>query len=235
MPLFLFFKGRLKDPLFYLSAILLSFWLLDTYLLIFVKHTPDQMLWWSRAGLGLSVVALLLRNNFLISTLFCALFIHESLWTVSFLSRLLFQTDKIQYTNYMFGSNFSPVLYMAGLFHLFLVPSLILAIIYTKKIHRWGWVGAALFGGIIMLLSYLVAEPARNLNCVLPDNHYQACHTYLGFFYNLGEAKLLNPYAGMLIIDILLTLFFFLPTGLATIWIGKKFGLKVSGFNFKTL
>ncbi len=224
-------SSKLNDPTFYLALGLLTFWILDTYLKIFVKHDPAQMLWWSSAGLGLSVLALFLRNSFLINSLFCALFFHELLWSSSYLSSLLFKTDSTYFAYYMFQPNYPKLNYFVGLFHLLLVPSLVFAIIKTKKIHKAGWIGATIFGFVILFLSYLFSDQTSNLNCIRPEFDLKACKIYLNYLYHLYYLNYVNNLSGIILVNLVYMIIFFIPANLILIWAGKKYHWQIVSFD----
>ena len=69
--------------------------------------TSKQLQWllsYSASGLLLTSIALLTENTVLIYSLFCALFVMESLWCIDFSYTLLFHRKLIGLTGYAFVS-----------------------------------------------------------------------------------------------------------------------------------
>lgn len=174
---------KARDPLFYIALILACFWIADTWEKIFILHSPARILWWSSMGLGLTVIGLVTRNIFLITSMFCMLFVTESLWTLSFLSNLFFRNDNFLFAQYAFGEKFPAWAFLITLFHLLIIPSLIFALIKLKRVSSYGWAGAYVFGLLVAYLAYFFPDQREDINCVRGE--IAGCKLYLQHLYFL--------------------------------------------------
>lgn len=217
------FKNKLYDPLFYLGLFLLLFWLSDTYLKIFFYKSPSLILWWSSAGLGVTTYALLRRNVLLVTAMFCALTINESLWIISFFSNLIFKTDTMDIATYMFISNYPLSLYIIGLFHLFVIPAIFCGLVLIKQIHKKGWLVAYFFSLIITLGVLFFPDSRENVNCVRPQ--YIGCQTFFGFLHT--SVYPISPFFAVLVATTLHAIFIFIPLNILLVKIAHKIQWKV--------
>ncbi|QQG44339.1 MAG: hypothetical protein HYW86_00250 [Candidatus Roizmanbacteria bacterium] len=213
-------KKKLKDPLFFISLITFAFWLADAYLKIFILKAPQRMLWYSATGLGLTTIALMTRNSFLITSMFCALVINESIWTISFISNFFLKADIVQVADYAFKASYSKFKFIVTSYHLFLVPALVAGLLVTKKIHRLGWLGAYFFASIVAVLAYILPDPfGENINCVRSEGvrMTESCKLYFSSFYN-G----FNDFPMIFIVTAILAYFVYLPINYLLLFLGKR-------------
>jgi|GEM_PF-6918512 len=177
--------GRILELV--LGILLLTFWIADSYIKTAIFHTPYRMLWYSSAGLFVTGIALLKRSSFLITSMFCALFFIEGVWTISFLSVIFLHKDIFSIASYAFNSQYSSKDFYITLFHLLLAPAVMLGVVRLNRIHQFGWVGAMIFTLFVAILSYLFVRNGQdNVNCVLNQT---SCVKYFSFFYKFGSPQ----------------------------------------------
>lgn len=186
-----------------LGIISLVYWFVDVFNNIFLLHDSSGSLWFSSVGNGMTGVALLTRNVFLLSSLFCALFVVELGWNIGFFSHLLFHKSFMGFTDYLFYENYTAKDFLITSYHIFIIPFLLIGILYQKRVHTKAWMGAVLFTGVISFLTYFIGGPQARVNCV---HSLQNCHTFLFFLEHVA-----NPLRTMLGI-IVMTILLFIPT-----------------------
>lgn len=210
------FNGKLKDPLFYIGLITLSYWIADTYLKIFILHAPNRMLWYSSAGLLITTIGLFKRSSFLLTAMFCALVINESIWTISFFSNLFFHKDITNVASYAFKQDYPIYKFIITTYHLTLVPAATIGLVTVRKIHRFGWLGSFCFVTFLALLAFLFPDPfGENVNCVARET-VGSCRLYFSYLYPLGQ------FWGMIAAFGSLTLVIYLPLNYLLLYISKK-------------
>ncbi|HZQ29974.1 MAG TPA: hypothetical protein VFA93_02770 [Patescibacteria group bacterium] len=134
-------KKWLKDPLFYLGVLMFLFWIADAVYKTFVLQAPLRTLWFSSAALGITTIALFTKSSFLITSMFSAVTITEGIWDVGFFSQLLFHKAIPGVATYAFASHYPKWEFFITLYHLFLVPVVIFALVKLKKFTDLdGWV-----------------------------------------------------------------------------------------------
>lgn len=175
---------KFKEPLFYLALILSGFWVADAYLKIFILHAPQRMLWYSSAGLFFVTIGLFKKNSFILTAMFCALAINESLWMISFFSTLFFGKNIGDVAAYAFKPNYPTRQFIITLHHLFLVPSSIIGLISIRKVHAYGWVGSFMFAIGLAFLTYFFPDPkGENINCMIKET-IGSCRLYFSYLYS---------------------------------------------------
>ena len=68
-------------------------------------------------GLYFTSIALITENIILIDTLFCALFVMESLWSIDFFYNLFFHNSLLKLANYAFIPGFSRINFLLTFYH----------------------------------------------------------------------------------------------------------------------
>lgn len=182
-------KPKIKDPLFYISLVTFGFWLADAYLKIFILGAPSRMLWYSAVGLFITTIGLFRRSSLLLTAMFCALAINESIWIFSLFSHLLFNADITHVTDYVFRPNYPRFQFFVTMYHLTLVPSLTIGLFTIRKVHRLGWVAAGLFALSLAILTYIFPDPkGENVNCIQRET-IGSCRLYFSHFYQLDNFR----------------------------------------------
>lgn len=211
--------------LFYLASIAASFWVADAILKSIILGAPRRMLWYCSIGLGLTAIALFRRSPFLLTTLFCLLLVSEGLWTVSFFSQLLTGVDINGVASYFFAPNYPWYQAAITLYHLILVPFLIVGIIKVGKIHPWGWLGAFIISYVLGFLAFIFPDQVENVNCVQRLTH-NLCEVFFSPFYGI-ENKLFMIFLGVANV----TIIFYIPINAALLLIARLRWFPARGSN----
>lgn len=203
---------RIKDPLFLLGMLSISFWILDSLNKIFILHKPYLMIWYSSVGLLLTAIGLIRKNSFLLSSMFCALLLIESMWLISFFTILIVHHPITPIANYAFAADFPRFEFFTTLYHILLVPSVVFALTLIKKVHPLGWLGAFIFATGVSLIALLITPNNDNVNCI-----YAPCEELFNHLYQYP-----NPWR-IFLATISLTFFVYLPLNIATLKLAKRF------------
>lgn len=129
------------------------------------KYGPSNYLWFSDIALIGGLLALWLENSLIASTVTVGVLLPETLWNLSFFSRLLTGIRISGMTDYMFESGRPLWLRALSLFHVPLTPVLL------WTVWRLGYDTRALpvmllLGWSVMALCYLRTDPRLNINWV---------------------------------------------------------------------
>src|SRR5258708_254359 len=193
----------MKDKsLIYLGLLLSFFWFADTFTKIFIYYQPLRTLWFSSAGLGITIIALFTKSSFLITSMISALSAIEGVWIIGFLSKLLFNKALPGVAEYAFRRGYPGWEFVITLYHLFLIPILLFAVFKTKRVHKLGWLGATVFTTIIAFATYFLADNKENINCIYKLDY---CQSFLKPLYQFDNPE--RIFIGILF----LTLILFMP------------------------
>jgi hypothetical protein len=117
-------------------------------------------------------IAILKRNRFWTTATLNWSLVPVSMWVIDFAGKLLFDTHVLGITEYMFvGPWWGRIL---SLQHLFTVPLLLYALHLLDSADERAWLGTAVHGAALWLISYFIITPDYNVNCV-----YEACQSWL--------------------------------------------------------
>lgn len=208
------FRMKRDKVLLILSLFTLGYWLLDVYNIIFLIQKPQFALWYSSAGLLFTSIALLSQNPILISIMFCTLFVGESVWTLDFLTKLFFDKDLLGMTNYLFDPAYTRKDFAMAMYHVFIPPVLLVAMIQIKKVFRYSWIGSTVYASTIALLTFFLVNPREDINCI---HQLSRCE---GLF-----ASILSyfPYPHRILVAVLfLVVVVYVPTNYVLLLITKK-------------
>lgn len=194
-----------------LGLIYISYWLLDFSKNAVLTHDYSWLLWYSSAGFLMTGIALIVQNTKLIYSMFCALFVVETVWIVDLFYVIFTHRTLIGFTKYMLSPSFHVNDLFFTLYHALIPIGLLIAILQTKKTYKYGWVGAMIFATSLAALTYLLTDPNSQVNCIHTANQ---CNTVFSFLYRIE-----NPYR-IIIALIGLTIFVFVPTNylLTNVW-----------------
>jgi hypothetical protein len=159
-----------------------------------------------------------MRNTFLLSSLFCALFVVETSWNIGFFSHVLFHKSFMGLTDYLFTGSYAFKDFLITTYHIVMLPFILTALFLQKAIHKKAWVGALLFTTGVILLTYLFAGPHDTTNCV---RNLHNCKAVLFFLENIS-----NPLRTILGITIM-TVAIFIPTNYMLVKLVKSFRYKI--------
>lgn len=132
-----------------------------------VHYGPAHFLWASDIALLAMVAALWRESRLLTSAVAVAVLLPELAWNLDFFIRLVagHGLTGLDATAYMF--NPAQPLWLRGLslFHVFL-PLLIVWMLCRLGYDRRAWLAATLVSWVVLPATYLIADPARNINWV---------------------------------------------------------------------
>ncbi|OIO70441.1 MAG: membrane-associated protein [Zetaproteobacteria bacterium CG12_big_fil_rev_8_21_14_0_65_55_1124] len=136
-----------------------------TVIIYWFKYGPGNYLWFSDLALILTVPALWLESPQLASMMLLAILLPELVWNISFFTGLLSGKPLGSLAAYMFEAD--KPLYLRGLslFHVFL-PVLLLYMVARLGYDEDALLWQSLLAWIVLPLSYLLTDPAENINWV---------------------------------------------------------------------
>ena len=130
-----------------------------------VQYGPKNFLWFSDIALIAAVAALWLESPLLASMMTLAVALPELAWTVGFFGRLIFGADVTGLASYMFDRAKPLYLRALSLFHVVL-PVLLVWMVWRLGYDRRAWAAQTALAMIVLPLTYLLTEPADNINWV---------------------------------------------------------------------
>lgn len=165
-----------------------------------MKVGPVNFLWVCDVANFLLLAALWLESPLVVSSQAVSVLLVQTAWMVDFFTRLLAGFHPIGGTEYMFNQAEPLWTRSLSLFHVF-VPLLLLWLVRRLGYDRRGWILQTAVAWLVLPLSFVVADPAKNLNWLwAPFGIEQTWMPPLAF---LGVAMLVYP------------LLLYLPTHLA--------------------
>lgn len=189
------------------------YWLFDFYQNALLPHNFSWILWYSSAGFLITGIALIIQNEPLIWSLFCALFAIEGSWTFDFIYGLIFHKSLLGFTGYIDFLNFDIKHYYSTFYHPLIPIGLLITMSCSRKIYKYSWLGATLFASILIFLTYLFVNPDNPVNCLFSSSE---CNTIFKFLY-----KIPDPYRTFIAL-LGLTSFVYIPTNYFLIRFKKK-------------
>ncbi|WP_126818951.1 membrane-associated protein [Aliidiomarina maris] len=153
-------------------------------------YGPQNFLWFSDVALFLLVPALWFKLRLIASSMAIAVLLPELFWTFDFLT-LSYLTP---IASYMFNSEIAlHIRFLSALFHLALPPVLIY-LLYRLGYDRRAIVVQPLISAVILILTYLFTDPARNINWAFGPGFVQSfTHPWL-YLFGLWLALLIVVY-----------------------------------------
>jgi len=132
-----------------------------------VHYGPVNFLWACDIALLVTVIALWRASRLLASMMAVAVLLPEFVWNLDFFPRLITGQDVIglDATGYMFNPQQSQPVRMLSLFHVFL-PLLLLWLVWRLGYHTRAGLATTALCWLVLPLSYLFTDPARNINWV---------------------------------------------------------------------
>lgn len=197
-----------------LGTIFIAYWLLDFFNNALLKHDYSWLLWYSAAGFLLTGIALVIQNNKLIYSLFCALFIVESIWIIDLFYVIASHKSLIGFAEYILSPGFHTKDLYFTLYHSLIPIGLLIAVLRIKKPYKYAWIGATIFASTLAVLTYFLTNPSTSqVNCLHSINQ---CHTVFSFLYKIN-----NPYRIFVALTGL-TVFVYIPTDYALFFFKKN-------------
>jgi hypothetical protein len=130
-----------------------------------VQHGVANFLWFSNIALLATLAALWLGNRLLASMMAVGALLPEIGWNVLFWGRLLFGLDDLGTVAYMFDPAIPLWVRLFSLYHVALPAALLWIVLragYDPRAFRW----QTLLAWVVLPVSFLVSEPAGNINLV---------------------------------------------------------------------
>ncbi len=124
--------------------------------------------WFCNHAMIIVGLAILKRNRFWLTAMLNWALIPVGLWIIDFLVRLLFGVHLFRITEYMFQRPWWQDL--LSLQHLVTVPLMLWAMYLLGRPHARAWLGTAIHGAVLWVISYFLISPDYNINCV-----YETC------------------------------------------------------------
>jgi len=130
-----------------------------------IRYGPANFLWFSDIALFATLAALWLGSRFLLSMMASGVLIFDTVWNLIFFPRLIFGAGPEGVVDYMFDPEISVFIRALSLFHV------ALPIIQLRALGKLGydvraWKYQAVLGWIILLLTYALSGPEKNINWV---------------------------------------------------------------------
>ena len=164
-------KGVLKKEaiLNFIGVIFLIIAINQFFVLFFIVKNPTYLIWFSDHVAFLLALGILMRKRILVTAELCIALIPEIIWSLDFLSKLIFNKYLFGVTGvaqYLFSSGVLVTKWqnLSSIQHLFIVP-LGLTALWIMKADKNGWKLAIIHGLIIWFLSLSIGQ-SYNLNCV---------------------------------------------------------------------
>ncbi len=193
----------------------LILWMVQAFYKIYYQNSFQNVFWISSLGYLLTIFSIYFKRSFLFSSMFCSIFFFECLWSFSLISQFLIGNNIYSITSYMFLPTTSYMDRIISLYHLFIIPTLIVGLYQFKKIHRYGWFGAFIFLLFLGYVAYFLPHGWSNINCVFSET-VGMCKVFFSFLYNYYRP------VGILLATILMLFFILIPTNILFIFILKK-------------
>jgi len=131
------------------------------------EYGPDNFLWGSDIALFLTLLALWTENRLLPSMMALAVLVPELAWCIDFVCRIIFGPEALPMhgTQYMFNSEIRLLVRGLSLFHI-LLPVLLVWLVRRLGYRRRALLYQTLLTWVVLLVTYLVADPSANINWV---------------------------------------------------------------------
>ncbi len=174
-------KAKKDRILNFLGILFLTAGIIRFIILIFTANWR-HFFWLSNHVLLLLGIGVLMRNRFLVTAELCIALVPETLWTLDFLSKILFDKYLFGVTKYVFeqGLNF---LTLSALQHLLIVPLGIIALWFLGVSDK-AWKYSFIHASLLWPAGFLAGQE-YNLNCI-----FRYCIVY---FENLENYMIAWP------------------------------------------
>jgi hypothetical protein len=145
----------------------------SAYLCVFIpvywqQLGPQNFLWFSDIALIVTVLALWRESRFLISMMAVSVLFWETLWNVDFFTRLIFGVHLfgLNATIYMFKPETLFIIKAISFSFHFFLPIILAWGMFQLGYDRRAWKAQTLLAWVVFPISYLVSDPAANINWV---------------------------------------------------------------------
>lgn len=132
-----------------------------------LSDTPYNLVWFCNHTAIILGLAFLFRSSFWVMAELSIGFIPQLLWTIDFLSKLIFNKFVFGFTDYMFLPDYNQALYILSWNHVFMLPLALVGLYLLKNPVKDAWKGSLLHGILLIPLSYWIGSlVGTSLNCV---------------------------------------------------------------------
>ena len=128
-------------------------------------HGPGNFLWFCDIANFLIALSLWLESPLLLSSQAVSVLIVQIVWLADVVTRALSGSHLVGGTEYMFDAAIPFSVRVTSLFHL-LVPPLLIWGIARLGYDRRGWLLQTAIAWVVVPVTYVVTDPARNINWV---------------------------------------------------------------------
>ena len=139
---------------------------------IYVRYHGWANFLFSDVAVLLTVPALWLENALLASMMSLSVVFFDTAWNVDFFLRLLTGKPMLGLSAFMFDGSIPLWLRAFSLFHIFL-PPILLWLIWKLGYDRRAWLAQTGLAAAVLLLSYLISNPQKDVNWVYGWNYKQ--------------------------------------------------------------
>lgn len=158
-------KTKRDDILNFLGILFLAAGIIR---LIILVSTADLMhfFWFSNHVLLLLGIGVLMRNRFLVTAELCIALVPETLWTLDFLSKILFNKYLFGVTQYVFEQPLS-LQSITAFQHLLIVPLGLFAL-WFFNVPNDAWRYSFIHASLLWIAGFLAGQE-YNINCVFKN------------------------------------------------------------------
>lgn len=143
--------------------IVYTIWMLVWAPAWFIYYGPVHFLWLCNITNFIVLAALWREDSLLLSSQIVLTLVIDSLWAIDLASALIFNAHPTGATKYMFSDSLHIAFRLMSLYHLCLVPVIIYGLSKVGYDNR-GWKLQCLITAVAYPLTYLLGEPAGNIN-----------------------------------------------------------------------
>jgi hypothetical protein len=146
----------------FLAVIIPAYW---------IKYGPKNFLWFSDIALLATGVALWFESRLLASAMAVGVLLPELVWNVSYFGRLLTGLHTTSLADYMFDASKSRVMRGLSLLLHVVMPAALVFIVARLGYEPYGLLAQTLLAWVVLPVTYLITDPARNTNWVFGFGH----------------------------------------------------------------
>lgn len=196
-----------------LGIVYVIYWFFDFLKNAVLTNNYSWLLWYSAAGFLITGIALIIQNIKLIYSLFCALFVVESVWIVDLFYAIFYHRTLFGLTEYILSPSFTSKDLYFTLYHALIPIGLLIAVLRSKKTYNYGWIGATIYAASLVVLTYFLTDSQSQVNCIRSINN---CHNIFSFLYQIDYLpRVFIALSG-------LSLFVFIPTNYTLLYFKKN-------------
>lgn len=196
-------KPKKDIVLIRIGAFLILYWFIDFINNAVLTNDYSWLLWYSSMGLLATGIALIFQQGAVISSLFCALFVVESMWIVDFIYTITHRRVLIGFSQYILSPSFHAKDMFLTLYHILIPLCLFIAVYRIKKSYPYSWIGAIIYATTVFFLTYFLTGPTSQVNCI---HSTDGCRSAYSFLYQIE-----NPQR-IIVVILIQTILIFIPT-----------------------